>query len=385
MLVKSSNNDNVNTFFALVKAGLWEQFIDSKDRHELTGKAVDWNEVYRLANEQSVLGVVLGGMEWFREHDAMATVPKNVLLQWIGEIQMLEQRNKAMNNFIGVLVGKMRKEGIYTLLVKGQGVAQCYERPLWRSSGDIDLFLSDENYNRAKDFLKPIATSVEAEYVTEKHLGMTIDGYTVELHGTLRSGLSSKVEKGLENIKKAVFNEGQVRSWMNGKTQVFLPAADVDIVYVFTHILQHFYKGGIGLKQICDWCRLLWTFKDSLNLGLLETRIKQMGLMTEWKAFGALAVEYLGMPENAMPLYSSDERWKLKASRICSFIMEVGNFGHNRDNSYFMKYPYLIRKTISLGHRAKYLWSHARIFPMDSLRFFTSIVHNGIRSAMRGE
>lgn len=31
---------------------------------------------------------------------------------------------------------------------------------------------------------------------------------------------------------------------MDGKTQVFLPGADEDVVYVFTHFLGHFYKGG---------------------------------------------------------------------------------------------------------------------------------------------
>ena len=51
-------------------------------------------------------------------------------------------------------------------------MAQCYERPLWRSCGDVDFFLDDENYEKAKGFLKPLAASVEEEYVREKHLGM---------------------------------------------------------------------------------------------------------------------------------------------------------------------------------------------------------------------
>lgn len=87
---------------------------------------------------------------------------------FIGRTVQLEQRNQAMNYFIGVTVEKMRESGIYTLLVKGQGVAQCYERPLWRSCGDVDFFLDDENYERAKAFLKPLAASVEDEYVRER-------------------------------------------------------------------------------------------------------------------------------------------------------------------------------------------------------------------------
>lgn len=180
----------------------------------------------------------------------------------------------------------------------------------------MDLFLSDNNYNRAKELLVPIASEVEKEYVREKHLGMTIDSFVVELHGTLYSGLSLRIEKGLNEIKRAVFYEGKVRAWMNGNKQVFLPNADEDVIYVFTHILQHFFKEGLGLRQVCDWCRLLWTYRESLNYGTLESRIRKMGLMSEWKAFGTFAVDYLGMPSETMPMYSADAKWKRKADKI---------------------------------------------------------------------
>ena len=143
-------------------------------------------------------------------------------------------------------------------------------------------------------------------------------------------------------------------------------------------------------KRVCDWCRLLYTYRDSLNYGLLEQRIKSAGLMREWKAFGALAIEYLGFPKGSMPLLDvkskkEDVRWRKKADRIMEFILKSGNMGHNRDMSHFSKYPYLIRKCVSMGRRIGDLINHARIFPLDSLRFFPRIMFNGVRSAMRGE
>ena len=86
-----------------------------------------------------------------------------------------------------------------------------------------------------------------------------------------------------------------------------------DALVVFTHFIKHFYKGGLGARQICDWCRLLWTYKETIDLGLLEIRLKTMGLMTEWKAFAAYAVDYLGMPSEAMPLYDGACEWKLRS------------------------------------------------------------------------
>lgn len=372
--MKESDN-NTQAFFAMLRAGLWEKSVRLMPFGE-----VDFEAILSLADDQSVVGLVAAGLE----HIVDLKPAKKDVLQFIGRVTQLEQRNRAMNSFIGGLVDTMRKEGIYTLLVKGQGVAQCYERPLWRACGDVDFFLNDDSYEKAKKFLMPLASSVEKEVLAKKHVGMTIDSWVVELHGSLHSGLSSRIDDGLDLIKKDVFLRGNVRSWMNGDTQVFLLGPNNDVLYVFTHILQHFYKGGIGVRQICDWCRLLYTCKDSLNHGLLESRIQEMGLMTEWKAFAAMAVDYLGMPAETMPLYSSEKKWSRKGDKICAFVMEVGNFGHNRDNSYYAKHPFLIRKLYSFGRRCGDLFRHARIFPLDSLRFFPYMMYNGIKAALNG-
>ena len=367
---------NFDVFFELLSAGLWGKRVQL-----LPYGNIDFDALFHIAENQSVIGLLAEGIEYVSDLKPQ----KKDVVQFIGHTVQLERRNLTMNLFIGDLVGKMREAGIYTLLVKGQGVAQCYERPLWRSCGDVDFFLDNENYEKAKGFLIPIAVSLEKEYVREKHLGMTIDSWGVELHGSLYCGLSRRIERELDEVYRATFNEGDVRSWMNGKVQVFQLAVENDVFYVFTHILQHFYKGGIGLRQICDWCRLLWTFRKTLDEAKLELRLHRAGLMSEWKAFGAFAVEYLGMDAEAVPFFSEDSRWKKKARLIQKFVMMSGNFGQNRDQSYFNKYPYLVRKCISFGRRLGDLTRHARIFPMDSLRFFPSILVNGVWSAARGE
>ena len=371
---------NSNALFSLLRAGLWADAESTDLGIQGITESVDWEKVYQLAEEQSVIGVVLAGLE-----RSIVKPPQELLLQWIGEVQILEQENKAMNHFIVELVGKLRNKDIYTLLLKGQGVAQCYARPLWRSSGDVDLFLNVSSYTQAKEVLIPIASSVEPEGIKGKHLGMKIDSWVVELHGTLYCGISGRTNKVLDELQRDVFYGGNVRSWLNGETQVFLPGVNIDAIYVFTHFLNHFYKGGLGLRQVCDWCRLLWTYKSKIDVTLLEKRLRKMGLVSEWKAFGTFTVEYLGMPKEAMPLYSADSKWKKKAARICDFILEVGNMGHNRNMSYFDKYPYLIRKVFSLGRRCGDLIRHARIFPLDSLRFFPRIMFYGLMSAARGE
>lgn len=237
------------TFLALVCAGLWEKEVQLAPYGE-----VDFSEVLQLAEEQSVVGLVAAGIE----HIVDEKPQKKDVLQFVGRTVQLEQQNLAMNYFIGVMVEKMREAGIYTVLVKGQGVGQCYERPLWRSCGDVDLFFDAENYERAKGFLSPLAVEVEPEEKRKKHLAMTIDPWLVELHGLMPTEISERINAGVERVQSDIFAGGGVRVWKNDGVDVLLPSPDNDVIIVFTHFLQHFFVGGVGLRQICDWCRLLW-------------------------------------------------------------------------------------------------------------------------------
>lgn len=340
---------NIEAFLALVRAGLWKKEV----RHLLYGN-IDFDEVLYLAEEQSVVGLVAAGYEQVVD----TKPPQEILLQFVGKALQLEQRNREMNDFIATIIEKMRKADIYGLLVKGSGLAQCYDRPLWRPSGDVDLLLSEENYQKAKQFLLPLCANHKNEERYSLHLGLIIDQWCVELHGTLRTGLSGRIDRVVDVVQRDVFYGGQVRSWNNGNTQVFLPAPDNDVFFVFTHFIKHFYKEGMNLRQICDWCRLLWTYKDSLNHGLLESWIRRAGLMSEWKAFAALAVDYLGMPAEAMPLYDvrgkkDDVRWKKKATRIINHILKGESYSKVRDT-----------------------WAIAKIFPLNTLKFLPAIFFN---------
>jgi len=356
-------------FMALIKAGLWETgvYLASYDK-------IDFYAIYRLAQEQSVEGLVAAGLEHVKD----VKIPQKNTLEFVSSALLIEQCNKQMNEFLGSLVDEMRGADIYALVVKGQGIAQCYERPLWRTSGDIDFFLSESNYKKAKAFLTAKASYISEELEKRMHFAATIDTWEVELHGTLHAGIKRSVDKVIDEAQSEVFHNGSVRSWMNGKTQVFLPREDEDVIFVFTHILQHFFKGGIGLRQICDWCRLLWMFRSSINYELLETRLKRARIMTEWKTFAAFAVDYLGMPADAVPFYSPKSVWSHKANLILSYIIETGNFGHNRDNSYQSEQPILTRKMITLWRQAKDSFRLMKIFPKDAL---ISLMHFGWRGA----
>lgn len=355
-------------FFEMLKAGLWR-----KEVRFATNEAIDWEEIYRLASEQSVLGLILAGVEQIKSSSIQGfkMPPQELLLQMIGEVQMIEQRNRAMNEFVEELFEKMQVAGINAVLVKGQGIAQCYEKPEWRTSGDVDLLMDAENYERAKNLLIPIAETVDVEYTNRMHLGLIFGSFEVELHGTLHTSQFPKINKVSDIVQKETLDNHQVRIWKNGNVSVKLPEANNDVIFVFAHIVHHYFGGGIGLRQVCDWCRLLWCYRSELDILILEQRIRSMGMMKEWKALATLAVDYLGMPIEAMPFYES--RYSNKGTCMLKYILHTGNLGHNRDNACFNS---------TTGKAWRYICDtpdHIKIFPMDSLMVMLRMIRYGVR------
>lgn len=339
--------NTIEAFFALVRVGLWS---DVNPDIQIDG-TINWYEVYQLAQEQSVQGLVLQGIEAVY---GSPLVPKILLLQWIGEVQIIEQRNKAMNQFIADLVLKMRNVDIYTLLVKGQGIAQCYERPLWRPSGDIDFLVSKDNFRKAVAFLKSRYSNNKDGGRYSQEYAFYTDQWMIEVHGSLRTCLSSEIDKEVDSVQSDVFYGGNVRWWDNNGTLVFLPAPTEDVFFVFTHFIKHFYKEGMSMRQLCDWCRLLWTYRTEIKIDWLEKHVRKAGLMKEWQMFATLAVVYIGMPAEAMPFYDvRSKKNEVRGKKLIEFILSG-----------------------SSGNKCKDTWQIAKIFPWKALRYSPSIFLN---------
>ena len=134
-------DNSILAFFELVRAGLWDKQAQLSQFND-----VDYTKILRIAEEQSVVGLVTAGLDKVAD----VKVSQEDVLQFIGNSLQIEQQNLAMNQFVANLIDRLREADIYAILVKGQGIAQCYEKPLWRSSGDVDLLLSGENYQKAK-------------------------------------------------------------------------------------------------------------------------------------------------------------------------------------------------------------------------------------------
>lgn len=107
------------------------------------------------------------------------------------------------------------------------------------------------------------------------------------------------------------------------------------------------------MRQMCDWCRLLYAYRTEIKVNLLEKHLKRSGLKNEWKAFASVAVNYLGMPAEVMSLYTRDKKWNSKAEKIVDFVLKGGEW-----------------------HIFKDIFMVGSIFPLNTLKFMSGIILN---------
>ena len=103
--------------------------------------------------------------------------------------------------------------------------------------------------------------------------------------------------------------------------------------------------------------------------------------MTEWKAFALHAGQYLGMPEIAMPKFGLNvQEFKWEAARLMDFVMEVGNFRHNREVEWSNGFK---RRTSLIWHRITDTIKLFFVLLLDAPRFLMNYAVDGMKGIVR--
>lgn len=261
----------------------------------------EWQQIYEIAAKQSLVGVVLSGIEVIRAKNAELSVPRVLLLQWIGEVQVIEQQNKKLNEAAEHLTRIFKNGGLRSCVLKGQGVARLYDvrckksdvrsqnseqssessrvqefkgsqdlrnelamletsgsLSLRRMPGDIDLWV-EGGREKVLQFLK--SSYLKTGTVVIHHVDTSIiEGVETEVHF-----LPSYSYNYLRYIKyKKFFKEEANQQFDHFDEQVGFayPTNRFNAVYLMMHIFRHVFHEGIGLRQLMDYYFVLIHLTD---------------------------------------------------------------------------------------------------------------------------
>lgn len=312
-------------FFELLQLSL-----GTRDNLSWVPDAQKWKGLYELSEEQAILGVMQKGLERLSQENF--SPPKNILLQWIGRSQIIQQRNQVMNKAVVSLSKELVSENNF-LVVKGQTLAMMYPAPNLRQSGDIDYLVHPDYWDMAIEHLKEQARkSVIARFEDSnalKHVEWQKNGVQYEMHRSLASFSCARHQRYWEEV---IMPEVWATPWTVSVDGYDVPtlAPVYNVMYVFEHIFEHFIKEGIGLRQFVDWYYLMDNVKwKKDDVTLLEMHLKGIGLFDAFCGMGAILTDYLGLEEKRFPFVISKKAHS-QVPKLIKNILKLGNFGHNK-------------------------------------------------------
>lgn len=364
---------NEKAFFSLVRTGMWQK----DDSLEVT----DWDEIFQLSSQQTLTGILADAITFLAKSGKNVGVPEDVRRQLVLSTIAIEQRNLKMNKFMFEVINEFKSEGIDTVVLKGQGLAQNYPNPLHRIAGDIDFLFHQSDYNKSVGLLRPKAKRVEEGNEKNQHTALFFGDIEVECHGMI-NGIEKLITDYFSSHTDNIFrNKSFEYVEIGGESLPVLPHS-FNAIFIFWHFLRHFYFGGLGLRQLCDWVLFLDKYSDRISESELQSDLKHMGLLKEWKVFAAFAVHYLGLPKEKCPLYEAS--MSRKSEKLWFFMRRTGNFGHNIKRESYMHKAYLVRKSLSLYYKGKDLLKHLSLFPRNTLRFAFAFLRLGFGAVAEG-
>ena len=376
-----------------------------------TLKEADWQEIYRIAKKQCLMGVLFDGIKKLpAEHVGMK---KELLLQWMAESLMLEKANVRLNDAAIQVSEWFRKKGFRTCILKGQGNALMYPNPYSRTPGDIDIWVEGGD-KRIISFVRSISPHEKACY---HHIEFpSYKGVEVEVHYRPSFLLcfwhNRKLQKYYERVKEEQFSH---RVMLGEQGEIAIPTAEFNLIFQLTHIFSHLMNEGIGLRQLldyyyvlCDFYKVYQNFSNpsvSLSkgsstfspspsssgsgdvtallgaqnryalrlsdhqrstpdcagwdrLGVLQKELKKLGL---WKFAGGIMYimqEVFGMPASRLIVPPNEKYGKF----VLNEVLEAGNFGRHDARNRFGR--------SQLGHNLQRVYRDMRLmryFPTEAL------------------
>lgn len=340
--------------FDILQSELWGRPFDREVEKD------DLKRAMKLASSHAVLGLV-GNVIMTTPHlKAMLSEQEYAVLRKfiVGNLAT----GKVHNNNLVKIVMELRKSGIEPVLLKGLGLARFYPHPECRQLGDLDIYVGEENYEKAYDALMPIVTEIDdrKKIWNWMHFDAKIGKVMIEIHQNADYLHSRKREKKYRKYMKVGLSSN-LRTLDFDGVQINVPNDNFNAFYTFYHLWRHFSGSGVGLRQFCDLACFLHANYDRLDLSYLKKILKDLDFMKQWQVFGCFLVETLGLPEYEFPFY--DKKYSYKTSKVMKYVLVDGNFGVNSGHFRARSDNYLHEKFISLKHHLSRSMRMFIIFP----------------------
>lgn len=319
----------------------------------------EWEDLYHMAVKQTLAGVLFQSIEKLPTEQRP---PRSMLLRWFAVAENIRKQNTLLNAECVRVQSLLEKEGLHSVLLKGQGIATLYPDPLLRTPGDIDLWMRVPR-KTTLEYAKRHNCNADTCYL---HTVFDISRITsIEAHFT-----PSWLNVPWRNRRlQHFFSQAQAEKW---ETSVSLPqsAGEVNVptptfnrLYLLLHIYRHLFGEGIGLRQLMDYHYCLQqSFSPEEDQEAIR-HLKQWGLLHFARAVVWVVHQVFGtdMRHCFVP---PDER---EGKFLLQEIMTAGNFGKHEhrfkglhSSKRLLRFLARSRRNLIFArhHRAEVFWGY---------------------------
>lgn len=241
-------SENIQSFILILQLAVGKHI-----KNTIHIKENDWHSIYDFATKQSLVGVMMEGIQQLSEIDSSQKPPLTLLYEWIGIAEHIKSQNKMMDERSAMLKRMFEGNGYESCILKGQGVARLYPKPEVRQPGDIDIWVDGKRDDIIK-LLKDGFIGVSYIDYVNCHASYFIDA-EVEVHfrptWMYNPITNRKVQKWIQKNKDA-----QMDNYDN-EVKFCYPTIEFNLVFSLIHIYRHVFQEGIGLRQLMDYYYIL--------------------------------------------------------------------------------------------------------------------------------
>lgn len=284
-------------------------------------KDVSWKDVIHLADIETVRGLLLDGISLLPQE---LMPDEDTVMDLAGRQSKITQHNQVHRETIVQIDKALKANGITAVFMKGQITALRYPQPLHRQPGDIDFVVGKIDFPKTLDVLDNIG-KVDRNLVHEHHGMAWVNGVTVEPHYKVHNYQRPSTDKAMQEMFSEVFPDKLIKADLDGyKVNVFPPT--FESVFLISHMVNHVYEEGLGLRQVIDYAMFLNKCADKIDWLQHDEYLHRMRMQRAFRIFTCICVEYLGLhlPLQIEPFSYQEKQWSKELLRN---IFKLGNFG----------------------------------------------------------
>lgn len=234
-------------------------------------KEINWNEIIKEANAHEISALIYSSIYGVKQLNGLDDI---YLEEWKRKTFLTGISQISHFNQVGKIFEIFNENKIDVIALKGLVVRKLYPKAEFRTMGDADILVHEEDLDRIKQLL--INEGYELKEGADNHgahLAFTHKNFwPIEVHWTLVNDDYFLVDKKFE---KDLWNSAIEIDI--GKSKVLTLCNEDLALHLCLHMGVHIIFGGFGLRQLCDLVLLVEKEGESMDWNLFVSKAKECG------------------------------------------------------------------------------------------------------------